>query len=150
MRVLSTIVVGGGPGGLGPLIWAAQQGLLADWLDQGVALVERNLEQEAVPAFTRAVELDPNDAGKRNNLGNALASTGRLDEAVIQFRRGLALAPRDVRLHNALGLVLAARGDADEALAEFRQAMAIDPANEETRRDFATAFPRLSSAGRTP
>ena len=41
MSVLSTIVVGGGPGGLGPLIWAAQQGMLADWLDRGVAVVER-------------------------------------------------------------------------------------------------------------
>ncbi len=37
----SSVVVGGGPGGLGPLLWAAQRGLLDDWLDQGVALVER-------------------------------------------------------------------------------------------------------------
>jgi hypothetical protein len=41
MRKLSTIIVGGGPGGLGPLISAAQQGLLPAWLDQGVAIVER-------------------------------------------------------------------------------------------------------------
>jgi hypothetical protein len=38
----SSIVVGGGPGGLGPLLWAAQRGLLGEWLDQGVALVERS------------------------------------------------------------------------------------------------------------
>jgi hypothetical protein len=37
----STAVVGGGPGGLGPLLWAAQYGLLDAWLEQGVALVER-------------------------------------------------------------------------------------------------------------
>ncbi len=37
----SSVVVGGGPGGLGPLVWAAQRGLLDAWLDQGVALVER-------------------------------------------------------------------------------------------------------------
>jgi hypothetical protein len=41
MRMLSTIIVGGGPGGLGPLIASAQQGLLPAWLDQGVAIVER-------------------------------------------------------------------------------------------------------------
>lgn len=39
--MLSSIIVGGGPGGLGPLIWAAQHGLLTDWLDHGVAIVER-------------------------------------------------------------------------------------------------------------
>src|SRR5947207_5479432 len=39
--MLSTIIIGGGPGGLGPLVWAAQHGLLPDWLDRGVTVVER-------------------------------------------------------------------------------------------------------------
>src|SRR5260370_25514052 len=39
--MLSSIIVGGGRGGLGPLIGAAQHGLLPDWLDRGVAVVER-------------------------------------------------------------------------------------------------------------
>jgi hypothetical protein len=39
--MLSSIIIGGGPGGLGPLIWAAQQGLLPDWLNRGVAIMER-------------------------------------------------------------------------------------------------------------
>jgi hypothetical protein len=39
--MLSSIIIGGGPGGLGPLIWAAQHGLLPAWLDRGVAVVER-------------------------------------------------------------------------------------------------------------
>jgi hypothetical protein len=39
--MLSTLVIGGGPGGLGPLIWAAQQGLLPAWLDRGLAIVDR-------------------------------------------------------------------------------------------------------------
>lgn len=39
--MLSTLIIGGGPGGLGPLIWAAQQGLLPAWLDRGVTIVDR-------------------------------------------------------------------------------------------------------------
>jgi len=38
----STLIVGGGPGGLGPLLWAAQKGCLEQWLDRGVAVVERS------------------------------------------------------------------------------------------------------------
>ncbi|WP_332054362.1 hypothetical protein [Reyranella sp.] len=34
--------MGGGPGGLGPLLWAAQHGRFEAWLDQGIALVERS------------------------------------------------------------------------------------------------------------
>lgn len=41
-QLLSCVVVGGGPGGLGPLIWAAQTGRLEAWLDRGVAIVERS------------------------------------------------------------------------------------------------------------
>ena len=40
--LLSSVIIGGGPGGLGPLIWAAQHGRLPDWLDDGVAIVERS------------------------------------------------------------------------------------------------------------
>ncbi len=39
--LLSCVIIGGGPGGLGPLVWAAQRGHLPDWLDEGVAVVER-------------------------------------------------------------------------------------------------------------
>ena len=39
--MLSSIIIGGGPGGLGPLVWAAQQGLLPAWLDRGLVVVER-------------------------------------------------------------------------------------------------------------
>ena len=41
MPTFATIIVGGGPGGLGPLLAAAQQGTLKGWLDAGVALIER-------------------------------------------------------------------------------------------------------------
>ena len=38
--IQSTVIAGGGPGGLGPLLWAAQKGCLEEWLDRGIALVE--------------------------------------------------------------------------------------------------------------
>lgn len=38
--ILSCIIVGGGPGGLGPLVWAAQHGELHAWLERGIAVVE--------------------------------------------------------------------------------------------------------------
>lgn len=37
----ATAILGGGPGGTGPLIWAAQTGKLHDWLIRGVAVVDR-------------------------------------------------------------------------------------------------------------
>lgn len=36
-----TVILGGGPAGTGPLVWAARHGRLGAWLDSGVALVEQ-------------------------------------------------------------------------------------------------------------
>jgi hypothetical protein len=41
-EVFETAILGGGAGGTGPLVWAARNGLLADWLDSGIALIERH------------------------------------------------------------------------------------------------------------
>jgi tetratricopeptide (TPR) repeat protein len=111
----------------------------------GIALVGRDMEQEAVEEFTRASELNPQEPAARLNLANALASVGRLDEAVIEYRRGLAIAPTHVALHNALATVLAAQGKVEEALALFRRSLELDPTNEQTRADFAAAFPRAGT-----
>lgn len=42
--MLSSVIIGGGPGGLGPIIWAAQHGLLPEWLDRGIAVVDRQAQ----------------------------------------------------------------------------------------------------------
>ncbi len=39
--MISTVILGGGPGGTGPLVWAAQNNRLNSWLSAGVAIVER-------------------------------------------------------------------------------------------------------------
>lgn len=39
--VYETVILGGGPAGTGPLLWAARHGWLDAWLDSGVALVEQ-------------------------------------------------------------------------------------------------------------
>ena len=39
--MFETMILGAGPGGTGPLIWAAANGLLGDWLDAGIAVVDR-------------------------------------------------------------------------------------------------------------
>jgi hypothetical protein len=36
-----TAIIGGGAAGTGPLLWAARNGLLAEWLDTGLALIEQ-------------------------------------------------------------------------------------------------------------
>lgn len=56
-----TVILGGGPAGTGSLVWAARHGLLGDWLDAGVAVIERSaklggsLYQYALSADSRGM-----------------------------------------------------------------------------------------------
>lgn len=36
-----TVILGGGPAGTGSLVWAARRSLLGEWLDAGIAVIER-------------------------------------------------------------------------------------------------------------
>jgi hypothetical protein len=38
--MFETVILGGGAAGTGPLVWAARHGLLSDWLDAGIAIVD--------------------------------------------------------------------------------------------------------------
>src|SRR5438045_3519811 len=40
--MFTTAIIGAGPGGTGPLVYAAQKGLLDNWLSQGVAIIDRS------------------------------------------------------------------------------------------------------------
>ncbi len=39
--MFESLILGAGPGGMGPLIWAAQNGTLASWLEEGVGILDR-------------------------------------------------------------------------------------------------------------
>ena len=39
--MLETVILGAGPAGTGAVVWAARHGKLSEWLDAGIALVER-------------------------------------------------------------------------------------------------------------
>jgi hypothetical protein len=41
MLLYETLILGAGAAGMGPLVWAARNGLLGQWLDRGVAVVDR-------------------------------------------------------------------------------------------------------------
>jgi tetratricopeptide (TPR) repeat protein len=95
------------------------------WQLLGVAL--RMQGKDALPALHRAAELSPDDAVSHNNLGNALAQSGRADEAASSYRRALALMPDFAEAHNNLGNVLLDQGRLDDALASYRRAICIKP-----------------------
>ena len=97
--------------------------------DFAVAFSEKKDYASAVPAWRKALALDPNEPRAHDNFGVALAETGNLDEAILEYRKSLALNSGSSHTHNNLGSALAEKGMLDEAAEEFEKAVELNPDN---------------------
>jgi tetratricopeptide (TPR) repeat protein len=81
----------------------------------------------AIVAYSRALELAPNDTRVLVNLGLAQADAGDAAAAIKSYQRALALDPAQPLAFVNLGIAQQAAGDTASANASFRAALAIDP-----------------------
>ena len=93
----------------------------------GTALLNLGRHDDALDAFTRAVQRRPDDAGLWNTLGNALIEAGRQTEAISSFQRALAIDPRHVDSTFKTGLLLEQQGRFQEALAYLNNCETLLP-----------------------
>ncbi len=98
--------------------------------------MKEQLYSQAERAFTRALQVTPDEPALLYGRGFAYAGEGKIDQAVDDFRRLLALKPDDTEASNALGYTLAnANRDLPEAqrlIEAARVARPDDPAIEDS------------------
>jgi tetratricopeptide (TPR) repeat protein len=79
------------------------------------------------------------DAEAYNNLGVALAQTGKIEEAIARFEQALRINPDFADAHTNLGNALRLAGRIPEAIEHFEQVVRIEP-------DLAEAYNNLGAA----
>lgn len=106
---------------------SSAQADVAAMRDGNRAHAESRLD-EAVAAYRRALDVQPDSAIARFNLGTALAAAGRTDGAVEALSAAVDAftdAPRKAAASYNLGNVLARAGRFDEALAAYRASLRV-------------------------
>ncbi|PYP04081.1 MAG: hypothetical protein DMD25_09330 [Gemmatimonadetes bacterium] len=93
----------------------------------GVLYYQKGLVEDAIAAFTRALELDPKMQVAQRNLEIAYHDTGYYDRRVAQLRERLRQVPDDRDARWELGRAYAILGAHEEATAEFEQLLAHRP-----------------------
>jgi len=93
----------------------------------GIALAGAGKATEATAAFTRAVDVDPNNGLSQRNLALHLLEQSDFDGAVRHGREAVRLTPNDPPAHNLLGLALVGQQRLDEAMREFQASLALQP-----------------------
>jgi tetratricopeptide (TPR) repeat protein/transglutaminase-like putative cysteine protease len=113
------------------------------WYDLGLAYAGANNHAQAIAAFQKQIELDPNHPHANGDLAMELQQTGKIDEAVAAYRKQLQMAPYEKETLKNLGLLLAQLGRDADARTELEAAAAIPPDDPETKMALAQVSGRL-------
>jgi tetratricopeptide (TPR) repeat protein len=94
------------------------------WIGNGSMLISQSKYDEAIQAFDKAIELDPQCAASALTFkGKALTKQGKNDEAMQCFNKAIELAPDYEVPWEYKGTVLYKQGKYDEAIQAFDKAI---------------------------
>jgi len=96
--------------------------------DLGFVLERLGMPEQAAEEFRKALELDPQSASARYNLGASLVRSGEFTEAERHLRAALKKNP-NTETYTALGVALWQQGRIDAATGNLRAAIEADPKN---------------------
>lgn len=118
----------------------AQPGETAtDLIAQGLELSTAGKRDEAVARFTRATEIDPNNAEAWARLAFVEIDRGKLDQAARHIATAETINPSDVIVPNGKGAIAERRGDWKAAVDAYSKALERDPQNIYARSHRANA-----------
>ena len=96
----------------------------AHWFDKGGLLSTYGNDKAAIPAYKKAIELDPNRSEAHFNLGVSYGEIGEYELAVASINKAIELNPsRDLYYYGRARVYLLAN-DIDKALEDFKRAAA--------------------------
>jgi len=108
---------------MSPGVWAAEE----DAFDTGLKLIGQQRYEEAIQAFSTAIEIIPRDYQAYNYRGVAWALMGKYDKALADYNKALEIRPRYAEAYNNRGFARIQNGDLRNALNDYARALEINP-----------------------
>ena len=94
---------------------------------KGETRSSRNLFNQAVEDFSRALEISPNYVDALINRGRALARLGKFNDALIDFNHALKFEKYDPEIYNRRGEIYLQNNMYDQSIKDFTAALVLDP-----------------------
>ena len=83
--------------------------------------------ENAIADFTKAIQLQPNNAASYFNLGNVYAQINAYNEAVFNFSMGLKIQPTDIKALFNRANIYADNHDNNKALIDYTEVIRLKP-----------------------
>ena len=116
------------------------------WYERGCFLEDDDAPEEAMAAYRRALELEPDLGDAHLNLGRLLHERGEVAEAEGHYRRALSTLPGepgDATAAFNLGVVLQDLGRIREAAAAYETAVESEPGYADAHYNLAGVYEKL-------
>ncbi len=98
------------------------------WFQKGLVLEETGAPvDQALEAYTKAIQLNPNAAGALVNLGTIFFRARKLREAAAYYQRAIEADPRYPLAHFNLGNVFDELGQSEPAREQYEAAVRLNP-----------------------
>ena len=115
-----------------------------EWFEQGCKLdSNRETYAEAIEAYMRALECDPDCADAHCNLGSVYFNQDRLASSRACFERSLAIDPQHVEANLNLATLLEDEGRYQMALRHYKVALDADPMYADAHVSLALVYERI-------
>ncbi|MDE6202675.1 MAG: tetratricopeptide repeat protein [Lachnospiraceae bacterium] len=107
--------------------------------------VYRRLEkyEEAINAYTKAIELNPEYSAAYNSCGLTYNKLGRYAEAINDFTKAILINPKYATAYNNRGFAHKAIGEYAEAIADYEKAIELNPKYSIAYNNLGAAYNNL-------
>lgn len=117
------------------------------YLFKGIAFADKEMYNEAISEYKKAIETNPQYAEAHYNLGNAYYGKGMFDkwkynEAIAEYKKAIEINPQYAEAHNSFGKAYYQKKMYDEAISEYKKAIEINPQYAEAHYNLGMAYGR--------
>jgi tetratricopeptide (TPR) repeat protein len=114
-----------------------------NWSEIGRQAMDAKRWNEALNAYNKAIELNPNDASAYNNRGLAYDNLDKNDLAIADYEKAIELNPKYGDAFNNRGKTFGKLGDYKQAILNYDRAIELNPKNADAYYNRGNAYSRL-------
>ncbi|XAM00637.1 tetratricopeptide repeat protein [Phycisphaeraceae bacterium D3-23] len=122
-----------------PTISAQQQAAAEALVDEGQALTEQGNTEEALDAFTQALQRNPKLTDAHLGIGGVFRTQGDYDRAAAAYRNAIFTDPNNFDARYFYGLTNQLDGLTEAAIASYQRALVLRPNSFPANRDMGSA-----------
>ena len=118
----------------------------ANWSEIGRQAIDAKHWNEALNAYNKAIELNPNDASAYNNRGLAYDNLDKNDLAIADYEKAIELNPKYGDAFNNIGNSYGRRGYYKQAILYYDRAIELNQKDADAYYNRGNAYSRLGDS----